>query len=135
MSAQRKKTVLIVEDDSGLNRLLCLAFRRAGFDVMSCSNGRDALDCMRRQQFDGVTLDLVMPVMDGFAVLENRMQTLCVETPFFVVTAIPVEEYVVRAKALGARRVISKIECLPHDIIGIVRDELAIGKGHDGHRE
>jgi DNA-binding response OmpR family regulator len=123
-----KKTILVVEDDKWINKLLCVAFSRAGFDAMGCRDGQEALGCMRRRRFDGVILDLVISRMDGFAVLEQRMHTLCAETPFFVATAFLSEESVMRAKKLGARRVISKLDCLPHEIVEMVQDELGFGE-------
>jgi DNA-binding response OmpR family regulator len=132
MAAQKKKCLLIIEDSTELNRVLCLRFKRAGFDVMACSDGRKALDCLRKQRFDGVILDLVMPIMDGFHVLEKQMATLYAETPFFILTALPLDEKVMRTKTLGARRVISKLEYRLQEFIKMVRDELGCKGGNDG---
>ncbi|MCW5633602.1 MAG: response regulator [Rubrivivax sp.] len=63
---------LLVADDNKVNRLLlCRAIELLGHDVAAVENGRMALDALRRERFDLLLLDLEMPELDGFAVLEQ----------------------------------------------------------------
>ncbi|MEP6874682.1 MAG: response regulator [Burkholderiales bacterium] len=63
----RGARMLLVEDNA-INRELALdVLSRAGIVVSVAGNGRDALEALARQQFDGVLMDCQMPVMDGYA--------------------------------------------------------------------
>jgi two-component system, OmpR family, response regulator CpxR len=62
------RTVLVVDDDSGVRELLTRSLSFEGFDVMEATNGQDALTQLRTGRRPGViVLDLRMPVMDGWA--------------------------------------------------------------------
>lgn len=62
------RTVLVVDDDSGVRDLLTRSLSFEGFDVMEAANGQDALTQLRTGRRPGViVLDLRMPVMDGWA--------------------------------------------------------------------
>ena len=62
------RTVLVVDDDSGVRELLTRSLSFEGFDVMEAANGQDALAQLRTGRRPGViVLDLRMPVMDGWA--------------------------------------------------------------------
>ncbi len=63
--------VLVAEDDKDLNRYVCLSLRNSGFDVVSCSNGRQALDKFESEKFDLILTDIMMPEMDGFDLVES----------------------------------------------------------------
>lgn len=64
------KRVLIVEDDDELRRFLLALLRDRGLTVDAAENGRTALDLLRETQYSVVLLDLVLPDIEGFAVLD-----------------------------------------------------------------
>lgn len=66
-----KATVLIVDDDDALRRALMDRFAYWGCEVTEASSGEKALEAAAKRNFDLVILDLSMPGMDGFAVLES----------------------------------------------------------------
>lgn len=77
-------SVLVVDDDPDVRRLICQGLASAGFTVTGVRHGREALDHLRLSALpDLIVLDLVMPVMDGW---EFRRQQ--VADPVF--SAIPV---------------------------------------------
>ena len=57
--------ILVVDDDADIRFLLRTMFRRAGFEVEEATNGKEAVERARAEDFDAVLLDVVMPVMDG----------------------------------------------------------------------
>ena len=64
---------LLVVDDNKVNRLLlCRSLELLGHEVASADNGRSALDKLRSERFDLLLLDLEMPELDGFGLLEQR---------------------------------------------------------------
>jgi len=63
---------ILVVDDNRVNRLLLTrTLELQGHDVASCDDGRAALDMLRREDFDILLLDIEMPGMNGFEVLEQ----------------------------------------------------------------
>jgi two-component system, OmpR family, response regulator len=65
------KTILIVEDDGPLRRLLSLALRLAGFMPREAENGLEAIRILEWSRPDALVLDLGLPGLDGFAVLDE----------------------------------------------------------------
>jgi CheY-like chemotaxis protein len=76
-------SVLVVDDDPAIRRLIIAALKRDGYDFLEAPNGREALDLMRSSKPDVVVLDLMMPVLSGWDVLRERQSD-----PFL--TSIPV---------------------------------------------
>lgn len=57
--------ILLAEDDDSMRRFLTKALERAGHDVISASQGDEALTELQLREFDLLLTDIVMPVMDG----------------------------------------------------------------------
>jgi two-component system, OmpR family, response regulator CpxR len=66
-----KQKILIVEDNSDLRRLYAIGLNRYGYEVKLAANGLEALDRIEQEHPDMILLDVVMPVMDGWEVLER----------------------------------------------------------------
>lgn len=64
-------TILVVEDNDRLRRLMVTSLRHAGYTVLEVPNGQDALDLMEHQTVSLIIADLMMPVMDGFTLIES----------------------------------------------------------------
>jgi len=71
MITSEKKTVLIVDDDKHLMKLLTFLFVGNGFIVKSAENGLAALDVLNKCTPDAIILDLMMPGMDGYEFLSR----------------------------------------------------------------
>ena len=71
-SAEHPFSVLVVDDDPNIRRMIVAALRREGYRFLEASNGKDALDVMRRDRPDLVVLDLMMPMVSGWDVLRER---------------------------------------------------------------
>jgi len=68
---QGKPWILVVDDDPDIQKLMGIILSREGFDIESASNGEEALRRVASRRPDLIVLDLVMPAMDGFAVVER----------------------------------------------------------------
>lgn len=66
-----QKRVLIVEDEKPLAHALELKLKHEGFDAVIAVNGEECIKLLDSGHFDVVLLDMMMPVMDGFQVLEE----------------------------------------------------------------
>jgi two-component system, NtrC family, response regulator AtoC len=64
-------TILAVDDEPHMRRLLEISLRQAGYRALSAGNGREALELIQQQQIDLVVSDLHMPGMSGLVLLEN----------------------------------------------------------------
>lgn len=68
-----RASVLVVDDDSSIRRMMIAALKRSdNYEFLEAANGREALDLMRERHPNAVVLDLMMPVMSGFDVLQER---------------------------------------------------------------
>jgi len=66
--ATRKPRVLAVDDQADSLRLLEIRLKSAGMDCVCCRDGSSALELLKKEKFDVIILDVLMPVMDGFEV-------------------------------------------------------------------
>ncbi|HEX9457897.1 MAG TPA: response regulator [Thermoanaerobaculia bacterium] len=64
--------VLVVDDDPSIRRMIVAALKRDGYVFHEAPNGKEALDLMRREHPNVVVLDLMMPVLSGWDVLQAR---------------------------------------------------------------
>lgn len=71
MSKENKKTVLVVEDEKPMSKAINLKLSNLGYNVITADDGQKAIDSLKDQDIDIILLDLVMPNMGGFEVLEN----------------------------------------------------------------
>jgi adenylate cyclase len=101
---------LLVVDDNKVNRLLLTRnLDLMGHRVTAAENGRVALDTMRRDAFDLVLLDIEMPEMDGFQVLEQIRGDLALrDVPVIVTSSLEGLDNVVRCIELGAEDYLAK---------------------------
>ena len=63
--------LLLAEDEKALSRALVAILERSNYSVDAVFDGKSALDYLKSENYDGVILDVMMPKMDGFAVLKN----------------------------------------------------------------
>ena len=101
---------LLVVDDNKVNRLLLgRSLELQGHSVASAENGRVALEMLRRDGFDLVLLDMEMPEMDGFQVLEQLVKDLQLrDLPVIVTSSLEGITNVVRCIELGAEDYLTK---------------------------
>lgn len=65
MAESPPKTVLVVDDEEDVRKFLSMALKEAGFNVVTANNGFEALDQVKKQKPDLISLDLVMPKRSG----------------------------------------------------------------------
>ncbi len=102
---------LLIVDDIENNRMaLIMRLEIAGYgNVTEAANGREALDRMQEQDFDLVFLDIMMPELDGYQVLEEmKADTKLRNFPVIMISAIDEIESVIRCIELGASDYLTK---------------------------
>ena len=78
--------LLVVEDQKDLNKIITKHLTAEGYSVDSCFDGAEALDHIDMADYDGIILDIMMPKMDGLAVL-RQMRAEGNDTPVLFLTA------------------------------------------------
>lgn len=92
--------ILVVDDKASMRVLLEEYLTGQGYQVVTSSNGHDALELARRSRPDVILLDIMMPQMDGYAFLEEYRRDY--QTPVIIITAKEEETDAVRGFDLGA---------------------------------
>jgi len=130
------KTVLVVDDQPEALQLFSriLASADRGYDILQARSGQRALGLMRSQHPDVVLLDLAMPGMDGFQVLQAKQADAAIrDIPVFVVSSLdPTGEPLVSEKltvacggGLSARELLSCIRALSQSFVPMAAKALA----------
>ncbi len=77
--------VLVAEDDAAIRKLICAVVRKEGVEVVSASDGEEALERAGEAPFDALLLDLMMPNKSGWAVVNELRE---VQSPLLAKTVI-----------------------------------------------
>lgn len=111
-------TLLIVEDDSFLANAYKMKLTKAGYEVLMASDGNEALDVLSENTPDVIVLDLIMPNMDGFALLERLQDDqMHASIPVIVASNLGQSEDIEKAKSLGARDYVIKTDMSLDELI------------------
>ena len=99
--------ILIVDDEAGVRELLGDALRIAGFETSTASDGMSALTSIRNKKPDLLIIDINMPLMDGFELVE-RLRSTGDNTPALMLSARADRADVTRGLTLGADDYVTK---------------------------
>ena len=99
-------SILVVDDEPAVLRVLVTRLQLAGYRVMSAEDGEEALEVFHREQPDLVVLDVMLPKLDGFAVCRRLRAESCV--PIIFLTALEAISERVAGLDLGADDYLSK---------------------------
>ncbi|MFF2483961.1 response regulator transcription factor [Paenibacillus sp. NPDC058071] len=99
--------VLVIEDEPTLARLLSYNLTQEGYETIVIDHGGEGLQMALQRSFDLIILDIMLPGMNGFEIL-NRLRQSGVRTPVIILTARNAEEEVVQGLKRGADDYITK---------------------------
>lgn len=100
MEKTNPKKILLVEDEKTIAK--ALQIKLSNFSVDLAHNGEEAVLMIMKKRYDLVLLDIMMPKLDGFGVME-AMRKKKNKTPIFILTNLNQDEDMKRAKELGAK--------------------------------
>jgi CheY-like chemotaxis protein len=102
-------TVLIIDDEIHIRRLISQMLELAGYQVLEAASGPEALRLIEETRPDVITCDIFMPGMTGFDVLEAlKSEPVTAEIPVIMLTALGQEKDTNRAMELGAADYVTK---------------------------
>lgn len=119
------KKLLLIEDEQLMVDLLERKLTQEGYEISVAENGIEGLEKMRESKPDLVLLDIVMPKMGGFGVMEEMVKDEDLKKiPIIVISnsGQPVE--LDRAKRLGARDWLIKTEFDPQEVVDKVVNQI-----------
>lgn len=121
-----KEKILIIEDDRFIAKMYQTKLSIEGYTVETAENGTQGIEKIKSFLPDLVLLDIIMPEMDGFGVLEAiRDDDTINSTPVVVMSNLAQEDHLKRAKALGAKGYIVKSQLTPMDVVKKIKEVLA----------
>ena len=103
---KKRPRILVVDDEQIVREFIQKALENAGYDVITASNGREALDKVSQFDVSLMLLDIVMPGLDGFEVLEHMQQYENI--PVIMLSGIGGETTKIDTLAIGADDYITK---------------------------
>ena len=102
MEQENEKTILYVEDDAGLARLIQKRLERDGYHVDIARTGPEAMQCIEKKTYDAVILDYNLPGKDGLEILRDISGALAEPPAMVMLTGAGNETVAVDAMKLGA---------------------------------
>ena len=117
------KKVLVVEDEKPMAKALELKLKKAGIKVVVARDGEAAVENLKNEKFSLILLDLMMPKLNGFEVIED-LQASKNTTPVFVMSNLSQPGDQSKAKNLGAADFFVKSNTPIADIVERVKQKL-----------
>jgi adenylate cyclase len=107
--AERRDVILVVDDNEDNRDMLSRRLQRQGYEVLTAAGGRAALDALATASVDLVLLDVMMPDLDGYAVLQRlKADPALRDIPVLMISALDELDSVVRCIQLGAEDYLGK---------------------------
>ena len=116
------KKILIMEDDKFLSEMYSTKLKEAGFEIIAADDGEEGLRLIKEKMPDLVLLDIVLPRMDGFEVLQNLKKDKSLKDILVVaLTNLGQKEEVEKGISLGADDYIIKAHFTPTEVVAKVK--------------
>ena len=117
---KKQKKIIIVEDDPFLSKVMNSTLKDEGFEIDTASDGKAGLEKIMAGNYNLVLLDLIMPVMNGFEVLEalNREK---IKIPILVFSNLSQQDDKTEALRLGAKDYFVKSDMSIDEVVKTVK--------------
>ena len=122
---KNKYKVVVAEDDKFLSKAFKDKLEREGFVVFVASDGNEALKLIKKEKPNIILLDLVMPVKDGFEVLEEmRLDSSLKKVPVIILSNLGQESDIQKGKELGAVDYLIKADFTIGSIVKKIKEHI-----------
>ncbi|MBI1834038.1 MAG: response regulator [Candidatus Andersenbacteria bacterium] len=118
MPEDKKKTVLLVEDDLFLSQLLTTRLQRVSINVVKVFDGEEAVKTLKSTKPDLMLMDIILPKKSGFEVMEEiHSNPTLQDGPIVVISNLGQDTDIARARALGAVDYLIKAQTSIDDLV------------------
>jgi DNA-binding response OmpR family regulator len=117
MKISKSVKVLIVEDDKNICEMYAITFMRRGFTVYTASDGRNAIQKFQNKQPDIVLLDIMMPQVDGYQVLNEIRKDTKTYTPVIMLTNLDANDFTREAQLDNIDAYLIKSHHSPREVV------------------
>lgn len=121
-----KPKILIIEDNTDILDMYQLKFVASGFDVATATDGEKGIVKAVEFKPDAIMLDLLMPNMDGFQVLQAIKQNTGLKAKIVVLSNLGLPEQISRAKEMGAAEYLVKASYQPSEVVAKIKSLLGL---------
>lgn len=122
-----KPQILLVEDDAFLIGIYATKLELEGFEVLQAKDGEAGLGAAQKESPDVILLDILMPKLDGFQVLEAlKKDAKTKKIPVVLLSNLGQKDDVERGKALGATDYLIKAHFVPSETVQKIKHILKI---------
>ena len=127
----------MVEDEKILRDAYTIILNtQENYSLDTASNGLEALKLCKKNTYDLILLDLMMPVLDGAGFMEKAcLQKKCPSTRVVIMSNLSSGEGLEKVLRLGAHRHAVKSDLAPTDIVALIEEELHQGKDQSSRGE
>lgn len=119
----KKYKVLIAEDDAMMLRTIEFKLSQENFEVISCANGKEALQKISSENPDIIVTDVMMPYISGLDLIGKIKVEMKLTIPIIILSAVGLEKTVLEAFELGADDFITK-PFSPNELIVRIKRQL-----------
>jgi DNA-binding response OmpR family regulator len=129
MAKENKVKILLIEDDTFLVEMYTTKFELEGFGVISAEDGVKGLEMVKKEEPDIILLDILMPKMDGFAVLDAlKKDKATANIPVVLLTNLGQKEDVKKGFEKGAVGYLIKAHFMPSEVVEKIKKILKENK-------
>ena len=119
------KAIMIIEDDRFLSSLMKARLEKDGFAVIQAFDGEEAIQSFKQQTPNLIILDLIMPKVTGFEVLQTISLTPQLEKiPVVILSNLAQDSDIEKARQLGAKDYFVKVKVSIDDLVGRIKSLL-----------
>jgi CheY-like chemotaxis protein len=124
--SEQPRRILVAEDDRFLRKAAEMALKRHGYTVLTAADGEEALEAARSALPDLILLDLIMPKLNGFDVLQAlKKEAPTAQIPVIVLSNLGQDRDVQQAMHAGATAYFIKTDLSLHALVQRVEETLA----------
>ena len=121
---EKKKRILLVEDDPLIIKIYTTRLEKAGFEIDVIEKGAGVVDRLEEDEFDLLLLDIVLPERTGFEILRDVRKANFDGLKTLILSNIAQKEKIERALNLGADAYLIKAHFTPTEIIEKIKEAL-----------
>jgi len=117
-----KKKILITEDEPGLLEMYKLYFEHADYEVVDAADGKIGVEFAKKERPDLILLDILMPQIDGWAMLKELKSDPATKTiPVVIFSNLAQTEEIQRGLAMGADQYLVKSALTPKELLAKIQ--------------